>query len=123
MLIISFLLGRILHLIMPEIESQYKNPCLFRPWSDPRMWFFFAHPFALSLIMAFTWSPTKHVFKGKFNNENGMLFGLFFWIISLPGLLLSYSTFPLTLIIVISWAFTGLVQTTIAGFMISKTIK
>jgi len=123
MLLISLLLGMLTHLLLPEIESEYKNTCLFRPWSDPSMWWFFVHPFTLALIMAFVWSETKDLFKDKLNSERGLHFGFLFWIISLPGLLMSYSTFPVTLMMAITWALSGLIQVLFGGYFFSKTIQ
>ena len=123
MLLLSLLIGILTHLVLPEIESEYKNTSLFRPWSDPRMWWFFVHTFSLALIMAFVWSPTKDLFKDKRYTERGLRFGFLFWIISLPGLMMSYSTFPLTLMMTFAWALSGLIQVLFGGYFFSKTLQ
>ena len=121
--VISFRLSYFAHFITSEIDKDYSNTCLLRSWSDPKMLWFFIHPFVTSVIMAFTWSFAKGNFKDKFNTESGARFGLLFWIISLPSLLLSYSIFPISLLLTITWAITGLSQAIVAGYIFSKTIQ
>ena len=86
------------------------------------MWLLFIHPFALSIIMAHIWAKTKGIIVENIAHANGLIFGVLFWTISFPLSLLSFAIHPLTLKMITSMAFIGLIQMTTAGFIFSKTI-
>lgn len=123
MLIANFILSAILNYLFTALSSEYNNTNLFRPWSDPLMFLFFAHPFVLGVIWAWVWSKTKALFTSEKDYENGLNFGFVFWLVSLPGMLISYSCFQISLTMALSWTLGILVQALIAGFVFSKAIK
>lgn len=121
--VISLKFSYFTHFITSKLDQNYSNTCLMRSFVDPIRWWFFVQPFVISIIMAFAWNSIKEKFKNNFNTARGPLFGLLFWIISLPSLLLSYSIFPISLLLTITWALSGLSQSIVAGFIFSKTIE
>ncbi len=123
MLIISILIGQIFQYLLPSIKAEYENPNLFRPWADPKMLLYFFEPFVLGVILAWVWGLTKDVLKGKNTTQKALYFGLTYWATTFPGMLMSYSSFPLSAIIVVSWSIIGLFQTISAGFIFSKLLK
>ena len=58
MLIAGMLLGQVLHFLLPDLKSEYENPNLFRPWSDPIMLLYFLVPYINGIIFAWLWSLT-----------------------------------------------------------------
>ncbi|MGZ5245397.1 MAG: hypothetical protein ACXWD4_15860, partial [Bacteroidia bacterium] len=65
----------------------------------------------------------KSLFAAGESTGNGFKFGLMFWVISLPGMLISYSSFPISIAMVLGWTFSGLVQYLLAGLVVSKMNK
>lgn len=120
MVITSFVVGQVFNsVIFPSLTSEYQNPALFRPWSDPIMSLFFLYPFALGLILAFVWSKTKQLFTGKNIYEKAARFGATYWLLTnITGMLISYSTFPVSLMMVISWSLSSLVQVVVGVIVI-----
>ena len=112
----SFLLGY----LFPAIQAEYQNPNLFRPWSDPLMSLYFAYPFILGLGLAFFWNKTKEVFKGKGFNRAINFAGWYFLIAAIPGMLITYSSFPVSLGLIIIWTVSGFIEALVAGLVFDK---
>jgi len=123
MLIINFVVSAILGYLFPMLNTEYNNTNLFRPWSDPLMWLMFLHPFAVGIILAWIWSKVKDVLSAEKNYEKGLVFGFIFWVISLPGMLISYATFQVSLTMILSWTLALLAEYLAAGFIFSKALK
>lgn len=118
----SMLVSKVFGVIFPSINAQYQNTNLFRPWTDPLMLLFFVYPFLTGIILAWFWNKTKNVF-GE-NIKGGINFGITYWVIaSIPGMFITYSSMPYSLLIVISWLVGGLVEALLAGVILSKLNK
>ncbi len=117
MLAVGFGVGYGLMAIFPTLTAEYANTALFRPWNDPVMSLYFAHPFLLGFILAWVWSKVKGVIGGAGWAARGARFGLAYWLVSVPGMIISYASFPLSLIMVISWSVSILVQALAAGLI------
>jgi len=70
--------------------------------------------------LAWTWDKTKDLFKDKNWMWRGKKFGLTYWLIFLPGMLISYSTFPVSLSMIATWSLNGLIQGIVAGWVFAK---
>ena len=120
MLFIGFGLSFLLGFIFPVIAKEYHNPNLFRPWSDPLMSLYFVHPFVVGIILAFIWGKVKKLFTGT-TVSKGLLFGFSFWIAAtFPGMFISYSSFPVSIMMIITWTLSGLAQELVAGVILAK---
>lgn len=120
MLVVGIGLGFLINLIFPVLKEQYNNTNLFRPWNDPLMSIYFLYPFILGLVLAWLWNKIKSVFKEENLIKKGIFFGLTYWIISsIPGMIITYSSFLITLIMVLSWTFSSLVQVLVAGIIVA----
>ena len=107
----------------PSVAADYANTNLIRPWKDPLMSLFLVYPFVLGIILAWAWNRSKSLFQGT-TVSRGIKFGLSIWLIaSVPGMLISYSCFPLSLLTIISWLTDGLVNGSIAGMIFAKLNK
>jgi len=123
MLLAGLVLSRVFGIISPSINAEYLNPALFRPWSDPIMSLYFLYPFILGIILAWYWDMTKHLVKGKTAFEKAYKFGLVYWLIAgLPGMFITYSSFQVSLAMVLAWSISGLVNAVIAGFVFAKKL-
>jgi hypothetical protein len=120
MLAAGMFLSRIFGVLFPHLNAEYQNPALFRPWSDPVMLIYFICPFFLGLALSFVWEKSKNIVSGISWPERGVKFGLIYWLVSLSGMLISYSSFPISFVMVLSWTVSGLFQTILAGLIYSK---
>jgi hypothetical protein len=117
MLVIGFAAGYGLMAIFPKLTAEYANTSLFRAWSDPLMSLYYVCPFALGLILAWIWSRVNGVMKGAGWAAKGARFGLAYWVVSIPGMIISYASFPLSLIMVVTWSVSILLQALAAGLI------
>ncbi|MCX6005259.1 MAG: hypothetical protein NT082_06265 [Chloroflexi bacterium] len=123
MLIVSMALSPLFNLIFPSLNAEYNNANLIRPWSDPLMLLMFIEPFILGIILAWIFSLTRTVFQEKNTWKKGIYFGLCYWVVTLPGMLMSYASFPISLIMVTSWSISIFAQAVVAGLVYARFIK
>lgn len=110
-------------MIFPAVIKDYTDTNLMRPWADPIMSLFFVYPFVLGIILAWAWNKSKSLFKGT-PVDRGAKFGFAVFLIStVPGMLISYSSFPLSIITIISWTVSGLFCPVAAGIILAKLNK
>lgn len=121
MLLTSLVTMPVWNVLFPGIQQEYINPALFRPWSDPLMSLIFVHPFIVGIILAWIWTKIKHIFKQESLFKKGVSFGLTYGILTLPGMFISYSTFPVSIYMIMSWTVGGLLQDVIGGIVIART--
>jgi hypothetical protein len=123
-LTVGMIFSRILQIIFSTMALEYQNSSLFRPWSDPLMSVYFVYPFILGIILAWVWLKTKSLLEGKNNLEKGIYFGVVYWIIaSIPGMVITYSSFQVSFLMVLSWSLGGLIQAISAGLIFSHLDK
>lgn len=123
MLVAGMVVGQVFAFAFPGMAAEYNNPALFRPWSDPLMSLYYAVPFATGLILAWLWLNLKDKIKETDALKKGAFFGIVYWIITIPGMAMSYSSFPVSLVMVESWSVSILVQAVCAGLIFAKTLK
>jgi hypothetical protein len=112
-----------LFMIFPSVAADYTNAGIMRPWSDPIMSLFFLCPFVSGIIFAWAWNKAKSLFQGTWA-KRGVKFGFAMWLIaSVPGMLISYSSFPLSILTIISWTIAGLAEGIAAGLILAKISK
>jgi hypothetical protein len=119
MLFISVILSQLSVVALPYLNIEFENYSLYRPWSDPIMLFYFIQPFFLGWVLAWIWNQVKGFIGEKHYLEKGLYFGLAFWVVSLPGLLLIYSTFQVSLAMINSWVLTIFIQSVCAGLALA----
>ncbi len=123
MVLIQIPLGQVFQAIFPSLKTEYENPALFRPWSDPLMSIMLVQPLLVGIILAWIWDLTKGIVKGNLLMEKGIYFGFVYWITTIPGMIMSYSSFPISIVMVISWSVTIFVQSLLAGVLFARTLK
>ncbi|VVC03858.1 Uncharacterised protein [Candidatus Bilamarchaeum dharawalense] len=120
MLIFGMIFSMAFGALFPSVNAEYQS-VLFRPWTDPLMMLFFAYPFVLGMILAWVWNHVKVLFKEKDFIRRGLRFGVTAWVVfTIPGMFVSYTTFPISLLMVLSWTLSGLVYTLCAGLVLAK---
>ena len=124
MLAVSMLVNQFVNMFVPSVAAEYVNSALFRPWSDPLMSLIFVHPFLLGFILAWVWNKVKPLFVSGSVWQKGTRFGLVVWLVaSIPGMFISYSSFPVSLSMISSWLISGLISVIVAGWIFAKMNK
>jgi len=120
MLITGVILSQIMSFVLPAIKTQYQNPALFRPWSDPIMSIYYLVPFILGTILVWLWKKYLGLTGGVSSLGKGVRFALIYWVIGIPGMVISYSTFPVSILMVVSWSLSSFVQLIVAGLILYR---
>ena len=115
MLLVCIGLSSIIMKFYPTLANQYYNESLFRSMKDPITALFYFHPFVLAIILAFIWDKSKNLFEAKRFLSRGVQFGLVYFVVVIPGLLISYATSPYSLEMVLSWTVSVLLGALAAG--------
>ena len=92
-LVVGLILNWVYGFVFPSVVTEYQNTALFRPWSDPLMSYIFIHPFVLGIILAWVWDKTKNLFKERDVFWRCCQFASAYWLVTIPGMLISYSSF------------------------------
>ena len=121
MLAVGMALSKAYTTVFPELAKEYANPALFRPWSDPVMSWYFVYPILVGPLLAWIWDETKSAFPETLSRrQKAVRFGLIYWLFSVCGMLMTYSSFPVSLLMVGSWTLSVLVEGMIASLILSK---
>ena len=123
MLLINMLVSALFSAYFPDIQAEYENEALFRPWADPLMTYIYFEPFIVAFILLWFWEKTKGLLPEKEWWLKGIYFGLLYWLLTIPGLFMSYSSFPISLFMASSWAIAGLFQALTVGIIYSKSFQ
>jgi hypothetical protein len=123
MLVVALGVGYLLMSLFPWLRAEYMNTSLFRSWEDPLMSLYYAYPFLVGLILAWVWNRVKKLFTGKAWAKRGFSFGLIYWVVTIPGMLISYASFPISLLMVGTWTVSGLLQALCAGAILAAMNK
>jgi len=122
MLIAGMIVSFVLEKLFPSLAGQYVNANLFRPWSEPLMQLYWLVPFLNGLVLAYVWHKTKSLFPAD-RRQAAWWLGLVYACFALPGLVMSYSTFPVSLLMVSSWLVSSFVQAMLGAMVLTKMNK
>lgn len=115
MLIIGMIVNY-LFMLITSVNADYYSGFM-RSWQDPLMMLFFLYPFILGLVFAWLWAKTKTSFKGKWR---GCYFGwMLFFLTTVPGMWVTYTSFNLSFLTIIGWTVAGLINAKISGFFLA----
>jgi hypothetical protein len=118
-LIISLLLLYIFIYMFPVLMEEYYNP-VFRASSFKTDWLFYAHPFVLSFALSWFWEQYKGLFIGSLFMRSFQLSLAYAAVAMLPVLWLTFSAIDISVIMVLTWLFYGMMQSLIAGLIFAK---
>lgn len=105
-------------LFFPEFFIEYNNP-LFNS-DGSRDILFYSHAFVISFSLSWFWERFKSLFIGNFVLK-GLEFGMIYSLVALlPVMWITFSSMDITLTMVGSWFFYGLMQAVIAGLFFAK---
>ncbi|MFH1786833.1 MAG: hypothetical protein ABH829_04250 [archaeon] len=122
-LVVFFALQPVFKIVAPGVMAEYGAAGIFRPWSDPWMSYVFVHPFFAGLFMAVVYNFVKDSIKADTLCKKGTHFGLLVFLLGIPGMLMSYSTFLISGAMVVTWTVQAFLQTVLIGIVIAKVFK
>ena len=103
---------------VPELFVMYNNP-LFNS-DGSRDILFYLHAFIISFALSWFWERFKGVFRGP-AILRGLEFGSVYAVVALlPVMWITFSSLDITIVMVASWFFYGLIQAVIAGVLFAK---
>lgn len=115
MLVIGIVINY-LFMLIPSVSADYSS-VIMRSWQDPLMMLFFLYPFVLGIVFATLWNITKKSWTGW----RGCKFGwMLFFLTTFPGMWITYTSFNLSFLTILSWTVSGLINAKIAGFLLAK---
>lgn len=123
MLVVAGALGFLFAAIFPSLKGEYMNANLFRPFSDPLVWLMYAAPIVSGLVLAWIWNAVKDGIKCDTACKKWVYFGIGCWVITLPGMVISLGTFPISLLMVATWTVGNLAQGLAGAWVLSKLNK
>jgi len=105
-----------LFMLIPSVNADYTSEFM-RNWQDPIMMLFFLYPFILGIVFAWLWAKTKTCFKGT---NRGCYFGwMLFFLTTVPGMWVTYTSFKFSILTILSWTISGLISAKISGFFLA----
>ena len=119
-LVSDFVAGALFKFVFPALSGQYMTGT-FRPWSDPKMMLYFLYPFIIGIMLSYAWSKMKTLFISPSALMRGKYFGLFAWVfLCLPGMFVTYTSFTVSAVMVLSWTVSGLVGLVLSGELLAR---
>jgi hypothetical protein len=119
----NWAIGFLFMFIFPSMGAEYSNEQIFRPWNDPLMNLYYIYFFLIAFGLAWAWSKSKSLFTKKYLVD-AMNFTLVYWLIStIPGMLMTISSFKVSGIMVLSWTVGGFIQLFVISLILMKMNK
>jgi hypothetical protein len=123
MMVVWFGFSQLFSFVFPGLATEYQS-AMFRPWSDPLMMLYFLYPFVLGIALSFFWAMAKGMFKGNNAFERGLKLAFMYLVIAtIPGMLITYSSFQISLLMTVSWAVNGFIEVFAGGVVFAWLSK
>lgn len=122
MFVVSTVFSFVFNLGFPSVKQEYTNTQIFRPWSDPLMSLMFVHPFIVGIILAWLWTKLRAVLEPA-GRKAWLYFSFGYLLFTIPGMVISYGTFPISLLMILSWTLSNFIQAVVATLVFSKFLK
>jgi len=124
--IVTFIIGMLLTFlfgaIIPGLTDEYSSSC-FRAIDDPLMMLFYLYPLILGIALAWFWDKAKSLYKGSSSQRALKLAWTYFIIATIPGMYISYTSFEVSFMMVLTWLIGGFINAFVAGLILTKMNK
>ena len=107
-------------MLVPTLMAEYSNTNMFRPWSDPLMQAFFAYPLVVGLALAWVWDKAKGLITGSLVQRALKLTIAYLIVATIPGMFVTYTSFQVSLAMIVGWTISGFVYAFTAGLVLGK---
>jgi hypothetical protein len=119
-LVASMGVGMLVGALVPGLAAEYGNTQMFRPYNDPLMYLFYVSPLLTGVILAWVYVKVSKLIGGGDWWRRGGRFGLAYFVVaSLPGMFISYTSFNVSMVMVLSWTLSSLVQAIVMGLVLA----
>ena len=115
-LLVGVGLNMFVQMLLPAIAGEYKNTGIFRSWTDPLMMLFFVYPFIVGVASAYLWEKLGKPEPAEFAK-------LYYIIATIPGMFITYTSFKISLAMVLLWTITGYIEALIAAYVFVRIKK
>jgi hypothetical protein len=118
--LVSGLVIGYLFMFFPAVSADYSNTGMMRSMNDPLMSVYYFYPFVQGIVFAWLWNTIKSFIVGS-PFARAWRFGIMVWLVAMvPGMIISFSTMPLSILTVISWTVSGFVTAVLGGLVFVK---
>ena len=84
---------------------------------------YYLYPFILGIILAWLWKRYLNLTGGNANLRKAINFSVTYWIVTLPGMVISYSSYPISIAMISSWTINGLISSLVAGLVLFRLFR
>lgn len=85
---------------------------------------YFIYPFVVGIVLAYAWTTVKKHFIAESAMRRGLQFGWWYFILAtIPGMFITYSSFQVSFLMLMTWVVSGLVEAIVAGFILATLRK
>lgn len=115
-----FAVGALFHfavpVVAPNIEPQFGNAALFRPWPEWTSTYMSIHPFGFAVVFTAVFLLLRARGGVAGNWQGGLEYGLGLFLVgSLPVYLLAFASFQVSSEVIVSWVLQSACQYSVAG--------
>lgn len=121
-IVVGMAVGLLLHAIFPPLAEEMSNTTIYRAMDDPLMMWYFVALVVLAFVLAAIWNKIKTTIKGNVWRR-GTIFGLLYFLIVVPGMIITYASYQVSFALVFSWTFTVFVYALVAGWILAAMNK
>jgi hypothetical protein len=118
MVIIGLALNSLWQVVFPGLKVEFETP-LYRPWSDPLMSLVFVCPLLTGFFFAWVWNMMKAGYQAP-TAKKVFLFASGFTIFSIIGMLMMYSCFPMSFLMLVTWIVSTAVEYYVGTWILAK---
>lgn len=120
-LLVSLALMTIYSFAIPGYSNEINTGAAFRSIRDPLMLLFFLSPLVAGLAYAYFWSLFGKNVKGKQPKDKALEFTKFYFLFAtIPGMFITYTTFRVSLMLILAWAIQGVISAYVAGWLLAR---
>jgi hypothetical protein len=123
MIAAAIITGYLSDLIFPSLHKEYENTSLYRSWEDPLMYLYFIQPFILTAALIWGWDKIKHLFKGSVGLKAFYLSLIYMFISVVPGMLMTISTFNVSMLAILTWTISSFIQILVASLLFIRIVR
>jgi hypothetical protein len=117
MLAAGIAIGYLFDFLIPSLKTEYENTALYRSMDDPLMYLFFFQPFVVCGTLVWGWSRIREHFTGSTGSKAFQVALIMFFLTVIPGMLMTFSSFKVSVVATITWTVMGFLQVLIAALV------
>ncbi|MBN1144938.1 MAG: hypothetical protein JXA72_10980 [Bacteroidales bacterium] len=117
MLATGIAIGYLFDFLIPSLKAEYANTALYRSMDDPLMYLFFFQPFVVCGTLVWGWPRIREHFTGSTGNMAFQVALIMFFLTVIPGMLMTFSSFKVSVVATVTWTVMGFFQVLVAALV------